>query len=343
MEERIRYLLRQYENNRCSEGELEELFYYIRNARNSEAPLKRMVKKIYDDICKNHPSFTYVDENGRLILTEPDQGNMSGSRRTSLKRKIKAPVLVILLAAILMISAALWLMRQDMHGYSNAHRNPAVALTKKFSERSEQKYLLLPDSTEVWLNAASSLEFPDEFSNNKREVLLNGEAFFKVKHAPDKPFIVHTGEVSTVVPGTSFNIKAYPGQRDMIISVSQGRANVNRNHNIIATLTKGQQVKIDNAQEKISKKNIAVSKIAAWQQGDMIYDDEVFTDIVADLERIYNVNIEIANKDVPQLRISASFRKDIGISQALLILYKLTGIRLDYEAAAQQQFGGTHD
>lgn len=331
MEERIRYLLRQYENNRCSEQELEELFYYIRNARNSEAPLKRMVKKIYDDICKNHPSFTYVDENGRLILTEPDQGNISGSRRTSIKRKIKAPVLVILLVAILMISAALWLMRQDMYGHSNAHRNPAVALTKKFSERSEQKYLLLPDSTEVWLNAASSLEFPDEFSNNKREVLLSGEAFFKVKRAPDKPFIIHTGKVSTVVLGTSFNIKAYPGQREVIISVSQGRVNVKRNHNIVATLTKGQQVKIDNAEEKVAEKNIAVSQIAAWQQGDMIYDDEVFADIVADLERIYNVNIEIANKDVPQLRISTSFRKDIGISQALLILCKLTDTRLHYE------------
>ena len=60
----------------------------------------------------------------------------------------------------------------------------------------------------------------------------------------------------------------------------------------------------------------------------MIYDDEVFTDIVADLERIYNVKIDITNKELQQMRISASFRKDIGISQALLILCKLTGARL---------------
>lgn len=328
MEERIRYLLRRYENNKCSQEELEELFYYIRNARNSEAPLKRMVRKIYDDIRKNHPSFTYVDESGRLILTEPDQGSASAGKETVLKKKIKTPVLVVLLAAILMVSAALWLMRKDMSGSNGAHRNAAISLTKKFSERSEQKYLLLPDSTEVWLNAASSLEFPDEFNSGRREVLLSGEAFFKVKHAANKPFIIHTGKVSTVVLGTSFNIKAYPGQKEVIISVSQGRVNVKRNQNIVATLTKGQQVKIDNEEEKIAEKNIAVSKVAAWQQGDMIYDDEVFTDIVADLERIYNVKIDITNKELQQMRISASFRKDIGISQALLILCKLTGARL---------------
>ena len=328
MEERIRYLLRQYENNKCSHEELEELFYYIRNARNSEAPLKRMVRNVYDDIRKNHPSFTYVDENGRLILTEPDQANVSTGKQSMLKKRIKAPVLVVLLAIILMVSAALWLVRKDMFGRSSIHRKGAIALTKKFSERSEQKYLLLPDSTEVWLNAASSLEFPDEFNRGKREVLLSGEAFFKVKHTANKPFIIHTGKVSAIVLGTSFNIKAYPGQKEVIISVSQGKVNVKRNQSIVATLTQGQQVKIDNAEEKIAEKSIAISKVAAWQQGDMIYDNEVFTDIVADLERIYNVKIDITNKELQQMRISASFRKDIGISQALLILCKLTGARL---------------
>ena len=331
MEERIRYLLRQYENNKCSHEELEELFYYIRNARNSEAPLKRMVRNVYDDIRKNHPSFTYVDENGRLILTEPDQANVSTGKQSMLKKRIKAPVLVVLLAIILMVSAALWLVRKDMFGRSSIHRKGAIALTKKFSERSEQKYLLLPDSTEVWLNAASSLEFPDEFNRGKREVLLSGEAFFKVKHTANKPFIIHTGKVSAIVLGTSFNIKAYPGQKEVIISVSQGKVNVKRNQSIVATLTQGQQVKIDNAEEKIAEKSIAISKVAAWQQGDMIYDNEVFTDIVADLERIYNVKIDITNKDVLHLRISTSFRKDIGILQALLILCKLTNTKLHYE------------
>ncbi|HTN08561.1 FecR family protein [Agriterribacter sp.] len=327
MEERIRYLLRQYENNKCSHEELEELFGYIRNARSSDVPLKRTVKKIYDDIRKNHPSFTYVDENGRLILTEPEQAFLPPKEAISGKN-IKAPVWMILITGVVMIAAVFWIMRKDKPGNHATFRAGGIALTKKFSERSEQKFLLLPDSTEVWLNAASSLEFPDEFAGNKREVVLSGEAFFKVKDAEGMPFIIHTGKVSTVVLGTSLNIKAYPGERAVTVSVSEGKVNVKRNGNIVAILVKGQQVRMDNAGKKVDEKNIAASKVAAWMQGNMIYDDENFTDIIADLERIYNVNILISNKEVQSLHISTSFRKDTGISQALLTLCRLTGTKL---------------
>ncbi|HRN55481.1 MAG TPA: FecR domain-containing protein [Agriterribacter sp.] len=327
MEERIRYLLRQYENNSCSREELEELFAYIRSVRSSDVPLKRTVKKIYDDIRKNHPSFTYVDESGRLMLTEPEQV-IPGDKDRLFKKKTQGSLWIFLLTGVLMISAALWLMRKNVTGSRTLHREHTIALTKKFSDRSEQKFLLLPDSTQVWLNAASWLEFPDEFTGNKREVVLNGEAFFIVKHKAGVPFIVHTGEVSTVVLGTSFNIKAYPGQKELAISVSRGRVNIKHNQNAVAILTEGQVVKLDNTGKNIRKKNIAVSKIAAWQQGDMVYDDENFTDIIADMERVYNVNIIISNKAAQQLKISASFRKDIGVSRALLLLSQLAGARL---------------
>ncbi len=334
MEERIRYLLRQYENNTCSREELEELFGYIRNIRNSDVPLKRTVKKIYDDIRKNHPSFTYVDENGRLMLTEPEQ-MIPAEREGGLKKKPQGSLWIFLLTGVLMISAALWLMRKGVKSSFISPPGPAIALTKKFSDRSEQKFLLLPDSTQVWLNAASWLQFPDEFTGDKREVLLSGEAFFKVKHKAEAPFIIHTGNVSTEVLGTSFNIKAYPGRSTVMVSVIQGKVNVKRKGDMVAMLTNGQQVNIDNAGEKIVKKNIAVSKIAAWQQGDMVYDDENFTAIIADLERVYNVNIIISNKAVQNLKISASFKKNIGILQALLLLCRLSGTQLH---SGEQQY-----
>src|SRR5439155_2315167 len=104
----------------------------------------------------------------------------------------------------------------------------------------EQKYLLLPDSTQVWLNAASSLEFPEAFQSGKREVYLVGEAFFDVKHAENRPFIIHTGNVTTRVVGTAFNIKGYPDQPDVIVSVKRGKVQVSKNEKLVATLTVGQ-------------------------------------------------------------------------------------------------------
>jgi ferric-dicitrate binding protein FerR (iron transport regulator) len=60
------------------------------------------------------------------------------------------------------------------------------------------------------------LEFPDEFKGKTREVYLSGEAYFDVKHADKVPFIIHTGNVSTTVLGTAFNIKAYPVKKVLL-------------------------------------------------------------------------------------------------------------------------------
>jgi ferric-dicitrate binding protein FerR (iron transport regulator) len=91
----------------------------------------------------------------------------------------------------------------------------------------------------VWLNAASSLEFPDKFSGSKREVYLTGEAFFDVKHSDKSPFLIHTKNITTTVVGTAFNIKAYVNQKVIIVSVSRGKVKVSRDDQLIATLTKG--------------------------------------------------------------------------------------------------------
>ena len=190
--------------------------------------------------------------------------------------------------------------------------------------------MLLPDSTQVWLNAASSLEFPDRFKGNKREVFLTGEAFFDVKHADNSPFLIHTKNVTTTVVGTAFNIRAYPDQKVITVSVSRGKVKVSRNDQLIATLTKGQQVKVNNTKDKdtVIEKEVAVEKINSWQQGDLIYDDMAFEDIVKDLQNVFNVEIKIEDPATRQLNITTSFNRDIGAQKAVSILCRFTNRQL---------------
>jgi len=204
----------------------------------------------------------------------------------------------------------------------------AAVLTKKATERSEYKYLLLPDSTQVWLNASSTLEFPEHFGPDKREVTLSGEAYFDVRHSERAPFVIYTGKISTTVLGTSFNIKAYPDRQHIVVSVSTGKVKVSYDDVALATLVKGQQVKIDRRLNTVEEKKIAPAEVAAWQQGNMSYDDEALEDIVADLERLYNVRIRIDNNAIRTLKVSTSFRREIGIEQALQVLCKLTDTML---------------
>ncbi|MBS1607146.1 MAG: FecR domain-containing protein [Bacteroidetes bacterium] len=215
MEDRIRYLFRQYLENKCSRQELEEFFSYIRAAGHDEV-LRNLIKKVYENTEPLPSIQTYVNEYGSLILTgKPGTQGVSPPRRRRVRGWLAAAALLMLIAA----APILWLAKE--HGVP--HPLPvAAALTKRMTERSEYKYLLLPDSTQVWLNASSTLEFPAHFTTEKREVTLSGEAYFDVRHSERGPFIIHTGKISTTVLGTSFNIKAYPDRQHVIVSVRTG-------------------------------------------------------------------------------------------------------------------------
>jgi ferric-dicitrate binding protein FerR (iron transport regulator) len=82
------------------------------------------------------------------------------------------------------------------------------------------------------LNSESRLEYPDSFKGTSREVRLEGEAYFVVAHNEAQPFLVHTGEVTTRVLGTQFNVSSYPGHEQVSIAVATGKVAVSNQNNL---------------------------------------------------------------------------------------------------------------
>ena len=322
MEDRLQYLFKRYLDNTCSQKELEEFFSYIHQAKQDES-LRRLIRNIYNNLKTNESTATHVNEKGLLVITEPQWMNATESK--PIIRRSRLAVLSI--AAVFIIAACIWSVnRNDNTGKKTSA--PVASLTKNNTNRSESKFILLEDSSRIWLNSSSSLEFPDQFDNAKREVFLTGEAYFDIKHADKVPFIIHTGNVSTTVLGTAFNIKAYPGQKTIIISVSRGKVKISRDDGWETTLIRGQQLKLNEEQKETTEKNIPAENIAAWQQGNIVFDDEELQDIIYDMERIYNVSIYISNDELEELKISTSFKREIGVEQALQVLCKLTDTQL---------------
>lgn len=322
MEERLRFLFRQYFENSCTKKELEEFFFYIRQSRYEER-LRQMIKKVYSELRDSESFSTFVDEHGRLVLTKPGYFISEEEELAPAKPRSYAGALATI--AILIFAGTIWLVKN--RGTIPKRTVSLTALTKKTTDRSEFKTLLLEDSTQVWLNAASSLEFPDQFDKQKREVYLSGEAFFDVRHAEKVPFVIHTGGVSITVLGTAFNVKAYPSGQ-VTVAVSRGKVKVTRPDGWETILEKGEQVKLETNRKTVTEKPISVSDVAAWQQGYLVFDDEPLADIIADMERIYNVSISLLPNTPGAMRISTSFRKEIGIAQALQVLCKLTDTQL---------------
>lgn len=322
MEERIRYLFKQYLENKCTRKEFDEFFAILRESAHDPL-LKELIQKAYADTGQT--SLTYVDEGGNLVLPEPDM-YVAPSVEPVKEKKLHVGLAMAAVIFLLLV-AAWWIYRLP-----DKHATPAAAaLSKKATGRSEYKYLLLPDSTQVWLNAASTLEYPSAFGKNKREVFLSGEAYFDVKHADAIPFIIHTGEVSTTVLGTAFNIRAYPGAKEtIVVSVNRGKVRVDVREKQQFTLAQGQQVKIAPLLKNnpVEARQSVVQEVAAWQQGNLAYDDELLETIIADLERVYDVRVKIASASVRQLRISTSFKRETGVEQALQIICRLTETQL---------------
>ncbi|MBN2659761.1 MAG: FecR domain-containing protein, partial [Tannerellaceae bacterium] len=113
--------------------------------------------------------------------------------------------------------------------YLGAEFNRETPKALTYLSMSGKSKVILPDSSEVWLNNGTTLTYYSAFEKS-REVKLTGEAFFSVTKDPDKPFIVYTSDVCTKVYGTKFNINAYPENKDVKIALLEGSVSVFKNN-----------------------------------------------------------------------------------------------------------------
>lgn len=193
--------------------------------------------------------------------------------------------------------------------------------------RGSNYEIILADGSQVSLNASSSLRFPIVFSGDKRSVDLAGEAWFDVQHADRLPFAIQSGQLTTTVLGTAFDIRAYPGENNMMVSVQRGKVKVEAANKILATLEKGQQVKliIDSA---ALVQRIDTLLVGAWKQGNLNYEDEPLHSIVADLQRVFKDSIAIQNAAIKDVRITGRYHKKDGLQQILTMISNLGDGRL---------------
>lgn len=185
----------------------------------------------------------------------------------------------------------------------------------------------LSDGTLVWVNNGSSLRYPENFSEKSREVYLEGEAFFDVKHQPE-PFIIRSGKMVTQVLGTSFNVKAFADDNVSTVSVLSGKVGV-----ILPGIKQKQVVFLTRNQElAFNKQNNAVNKIAAidatqaidWIANKIKFRNTPFAQAMSKLEDVYGVQIGYANglKSCP---VFADFNRSDKVYKVLNMLAKSLG------------------
>jgi len=184
----------------------------------------------------------------------------------------------------------------------SAPRNEIVEILDK---QGMQSRITLADGSIVTLKEGSRLNQNDNFNGSTREITLEGEAFVEIAHNPNKPFIIHTGSVKTTALGTSFSIKAVPGETSITVGVVEGKVKIEEGEKLLATLGANQQFKhgieVEHRQEQAINAEYGIN----WQPHDLIFSNMSFGDIAQDLAVRYGVDILFENESLKQKRIDA--------------------------------------
>lgn len=202
----------------------------------------------------------------------------------------------------------------------------------RINPRGQKSVMLLPDGTKVWLNAESKLSYLKNFKDrDQRDVYLEGEAFFDVTKNPDKPFIVHTSEINIRVLGTSFNVKSYADDSRIETTLVEGKVEIDKGSN--SSSRKQKTVLMPNQKASFSKesKNISIETIApleavSWRQDRLVFKSESFGEVIKQLERWYNVRINVEESDYLACTLTANIEKESleEILDFLAVTHKIT-------------------
>lgn len=189
--------------------------------------------------------------------------------------------------------------------------------------RGGEYRLVLSDRTHIHVNAESHLSYPVTFNQGKREVYLQGEAFFDVEKDTRKPFIVHTDLGNIEVLGTRFNVTAYENDR-VLVTLEEGSVKIIRSGREYL-LTPGQQAIID--RREVEVRPVQVKNHTSWASGIYEYTDTPLETIVQQLSRWYDVDIVFAKPYLRKRRFAGVIFRNQALQQAVNILSKVSDVR----------------
>ncbi|WP_020402658.1 FecR family protein [Gracilimonas tropica] len=200
-----------------------------------------------------------------------------------------------------------------------------------FMPKGKRGGVTLSDGSKVFLNADSRITIPTVFTGNVREVYLEGEAYFDVVENPNRPFIIKTRGAVVQVLGTSFAIRNYSDDKTVRTVVEDGVVSfkaegAQTNDGVI--LTKGKLGKLDlNSKRMITEEVNDLDIYLSWKEGNLKFDDTKMTEVAKQLERRYDIKVEMSNESIGDLHLTAELRSR---SMDNVIHTIATSLDLDY-------------
>ncbi len=290
----------------------------------ANAQARALLKKYQAGQCT--PSEQQQVLNWYYSFTQQDDLVISNAQQRKNSKKIKHNILVAIavnkgshsplvrllnplmrIAAILAIVIATGIL---IYQYTSQQSIP-IEYSKISTLAGQRKMVVLSDGSKIWLNNKSSLTYPKVFAKENRTVSLQGEAFFEVVHNSKKPFIIHAQKLRVQVLGTTFNVKAFSGEKRHTVTLASGKVSVSLpgQHQALMLLP-GEQAIYDLRENKLLMAAADVEHNTAWRNGVLSFRYTNLEEICRELERWYDVKITIKNKKLLHQRYTLKQRNE---------------------------------
>lgn len=222
----------------------------------------------------------------------------------------------VLLFALVAFGGYLWYQRAQWQTFTAAAKNET---------------LTLPDQSVVVVRKGSSIKYRKTFDIKERLVQLTGEAFFKVQHKDNQPFLVTTNNTEVKVLGTSFLVNSAASTDEVVVVTGQVNVKDKNKAGNQVMLAKGQRAILEQA--RFYQSPVTDSNFIAWETGQLIFNNTPLPKVLQDVAHYYGVPIELAaalKATAPEVHVSVQFNNQ-PIEQALEEITLITGLHMKKE------------
>lgn len=321
----------------------------------------KRLSEVFDTIKKKEQNNPQSDDTQNLLDKIEYEDTLTLKRNNTNKtRKIILRIAAVLFP--LAIISSIWFMFPA--------EKQEQAFQHIYVPKGSKTKLVLNDGTKIWLNSESELKFPSSFqSKSKRDVFLSGEAYFEVAKNKKKPFHVHISGFKINVLGTAFNVKAYPDAPTIEATLEHGLINIEKisSDNKNTNKTRSQNITLEpketivlykNQEQKQKKaiaakenkkeqridlshqnpvvkkaailKNVDITPYTSWKENKLVFKSKRLEQLLPELERWYNIDIELADKNLDSIICTGTFENETP-EQAISALCKASGIVYEIE------------
>jgi len=320
-------LVKKYFDNQCSDQEIEQV---------AEIISKNKGNKIFNQLLE-----TYWDESDDQLINSDREEEMYheleaiiDAEELNSTLKYQKTIKFLKYAASIALIVSLTYVGY-FYGNSNALDTEVVAQVNyitKTTSNGQKSTIMLKDGSKIILNSASSVRYPEFFTDSVRTIELQGEAFFEVAIDKKRPFVVISDNLNTTALGTSFNINTKNNDYTKVslatgkVMVSHHHSKKNQSEDRTYFLEPGEALSVNKSTAQAYKDDFNANEDLLWKDGILYFNDYTFSQIINKLEPWYDVKIDIQNKALATKKYTGKFD-----NVSLEKLLKNTGFTLGFD------------